>query len=207
MRSCFSKEDIENFEYALKINNLTPQECHIIMYVCGMKKNQYNSYYRSQKLHAYQMLLDDIEGRRTVALRHILNHRNTIHENKRILVTEEQMRNLLEEEADKVKVSFYVEPEKVLLVKKYLDKAFKRGVINGIDDNGYPKTIQIVGMIGGDGNIVRNLTDLQLFYLLQDRFSGIYGDKKHRDSLLRQIIKDWYHNKISKEGLLSVNLL
>jgi hypothetical protein len=47
----------------------------------------------------------------------------------------------------------------------------------------------------------------QLFYLLQDKFKGLYSDTNKRDKLLKQIIKDWYKDKISKHGMLSVNTI
>ena len=74
-------------------------------------------------------------------------------------------------------------------------------------DDGYPKTVSVVAMLDGNGDIIRNLTDIQLFYLLQDRFKNITANKKHRDSFLKQIIKDWFYDKIKPSGLLSVNML
>ena len=96
---------------------------------------------------------------------------------------------------------------KVKIVTKYLDKGFKKGDIEQIGEDGYPKRIPIVSMIGMDGEPLRNMTDKQLFYLLQDRFKNICLDKKERDKFLIQIIKDWYKGKISKNGLLTVNII
>ena len=94
----------------------------------------------------------------------------------------------------------------VKLILGYLDKGFRRASIEQIDKNGYPTQIPIVSMIGMDGNPLRNLTDKQLFYLLQDRFQQMFSDSNKLDRVLRAVIKDWYYKK-AKNGLLSKNLL
>ena len=99
-----------------------------------------------------------------------------------------------------------VEPNKVLLVKKYLDDNFVRASMPIIGADGYPKTMYIVGMKGTDGNVIKNMTAKQLFYLLQDKFKGIYGDKSKRNKFIKQVMIDWYNKKISNEGLLSKNM-
>jgi hypothetical protein len=95
----------------------------------------------------------------------------------------------------------------VLIVKKFLDNNFQRGGISSISEDGYPTTIKIVAMKGTDGNPIRNMNAEQLFYLLQDKFKNIYADTNKRDILLKQIIKDWYKDKISKHGMLTVNMI
>lgn len=123
------------------------------------------------------------------------------------LVTNEQLnflnKHILEEE---FKFGNYsVEPSKVLAVKKYLDETFVRGSMPIIGEDGYPKTLYIVGMKGTDGKVLKNMTAKQLFFLLQDKFNKIYQESKQRDRFLKQVMKDWYNRKITKEGLLSVN--
>lgn len=99
----------------------------------------------------------------------------------------------------------FVDPDKVKIVAKYLDENFVRGGISCIGEDGYPTTVGIVAIKGTDGKLAKNMNAKQLFYLLQDKFQHIYNDKDKRDKFLKQIIKDWYAHKISKEGLLSVN--
>lgn len=101
--------------------------------------------------------------------------------------------------------SNYVDPRKVLLVSKYLDDNFVRASIPTVGADGYPSTMKIVGMKGTDGQVMRNMSSKDLFYLLQDKFKGIYGDKNKRDSFLKQVMTDWYNKKISREGMLSKN--
>ena len=42
-----------------------------------------------------------------------------------------------------------------------------------------------------------------VFDVIQNKFNKILSDKKERDKFLIRVIKDWYDNKISKEGCLS----
>ena len=79
--------------------------------------------------------------------------------------------------------------------------------ISSIGEDGYPKTISIVALKGNDGGILKNMNDKQLFYMLQDKFQHLYSDTVRRDNLLKQIIKDWYKNRISKDGILTVNFI
>lgn len=125
---------------------------------------------------------------------------------KSIFITEEQFKEIKDNiNEKKVKLHCPIDPMKVNLIKKYLDKGFKRGCIAGIGDDGYPSSTSVVVMLGTDGEGIKNMTDVQLFYLLQDRFQNLYGDINKRDALLKQVIKDWFNKKITKDGLLSVN--
>ena len=102
--------------------------------------------------------------------------------------------------------SNFVEPQKVLVVKKFLDDNFVRAAIPTVGEDGYSKTLLIVGMKGTDGQVNRNMYAQQLFDLLQDKFKNIYLDKQKRDNFLKRVMKDWYDKKITKDGLLSVNV-
>jgi hypothetical protein len=117
---------------------------------------------------------------------------------RKIYLTESQFDALMESYN-------FVDPEKVKIVAKYLDENFVRGGISCIGEDGYPTTVEIVAIKGTDGKLAKNMNAKQLFYLLQDKFQHIYNDKDKRDKFLKQVIKDWYAHKISKEGLLSVN--
>lgn len=136
----------------------------------------------------------------------LLRQDGVMNENKKrkIFITEEQF-NFINETISQEKM--IVEPNKVMVVKKFLDKNFQKGGISSIDEDGYPTTIKIVAMKGTDGQPLKNMNAEQLFYLLQDKFKGLYSDTNKRDKLLKQIIKDWYKDKISKHGILSVNTI
>ena len=120
---------------------------------------------------------------------------------KKITITEEQFKELKK----KINEGYFVESEKVKIVKKYLDDNFVRGTIPAMGEDGYPKYIGVVGLKFKDGTVAKNMTATQLFYLLQDKFNKIYEDPKQRDALLKKIVVDWYYKKITKTGLLSRN--
>jgi hypothetical protein len=94
--------------------------------------------------------------------------------------------------------------DKVLLVKKYLDDNYMRATFEKQGDDGSIKTMGIFVQL----NDKHLPTDSRLmadgvFDILQNKFVKILGDKGERDRFLIQVIKDWYDNRISKEGCLS----
>ena len=128
-----------------------------------------------------------------------------IKEHKRnIFITETQAKQL-EEKLLEENSKYPVNPNKVRVISNYLDDNFTRGGISTFSEDGYPKTICIVAMKGTDGNVAKNLDAKQLFYLLQDKFKNIYLDKSIRDRFIKQVMKDWFNKKITKQFLLSVN--
>lgn len=120
---------------------------------------------------------------------------------KKIYITESQFNDLKQRIAE----SYFVEPEKVKIVEKFLDDTFVKGAIPSIGEDGYAKPIFIVGMKVPYSDKYKNMTAKQTFYMLQDKFKNIYSDPKQRDSFLKKVLVDWYNGKISKHGLLSIN--
>ena len=119
---------------------------------------------------------------------------------KKIIITEDQEQQLLEFLI--LENTYPIDPNKVLLVKRYLDKNFKKGNLAEFGANGLPVNTPVVGLLN-NGQVVKNLTAKQLFDVLEDEFRGMFSDKIQRSKFLAQVIKDWYANRISKEGLLS----
>ncbi len=119
---------------------------------------------------------------------------------RNIIITESQF-DYLQHKLDE---QYFVETNKVKVVEKYLDDNFVRGGMPAIGEDGYPKTIGVVGLKFKDGSVAKNMTATQLFYLLQDKFNKIYEDPKQRDAFLKKIVVDWYYKRI-KNGLLSKN--
>lgn len=127
----------------------------------------------------------------------------------KIILTEKQIAKLyklmLQEE---ITMQYSYSPEKVLIVKKYLDDNFKKGSIEGIGDDGIPKNTCIVAMINPQtGNVAQNMYDYQLHELLIDKFQNMFVDKDERSKFLGQVMRDWYEDKIGLYGSLSVNHL
>ena len=102
---------------------------------------------------------------------------------------------------------YTIDPEKVLIVKRYLDSSFQRGTFEKIGENGYPTTVRIVAMLGKDGNVMKNMYLEQLKELLEDRYQKMFSDHDELGLFLEQVINDWFDKKISIQGMLSVNHL
>lgn len=124
---------------------------------------------------------------------------------KKIIINEKQEKTILSNIIYET-TQFTVDPVKVLLIKNFLDKNFKRASLNGMGNDGYPSATPIVGMIGSNGEVIKNMSDEQLFDLLCDKFKNIYANNIQRNKFIAQVMKDWFYKKISNEGLLSVNL-
>ncbi len=94
--------------------------------------------------------------------------------------------------------------DKVKSIKDYLDKNFARAAATMFGEDGKPQVKQVVAWLDDYKQIVKTLTEVQLFYIIQDQFKKIISDKKERDKFLIQVLKDWYNNKITKNYSLSV---
>lgn len=94
--------------------------------------------------------------------------------------------------------------EKVKAIKDYLDKNFSRASATIFGKDGRPKIQQVVAWLDDYKQIVKTLTDVQLFYIIQDQFKNILPNKEERDKFIIQVLKDWYNHKISKNYSLSV---
>ena len=120
---------------------------------------------------------------------------------KKIIITESQFKELKK----RISESYFVEPEKVKIVKNFLDDNFVRGAIPSIGEDGMGKAVLIVGMKVPYSDKLKNMSATQVFYLLQSKYPHIYSDTKQRDKFLKKVLIDWYNDKISKDGLLSQN--
>lgn len=140
---------------------------------------------------------------------------------KSIIISEEQAKklfgkNILSEEHEptpqnpsmkKANKPYCIDPEKVKIVKKYLDNGFKRGNFQTIGNDGYPKNVKIVGMIGANGDILKNMYIQQLEDMVIDKFQNMFSDHNERGLFFKKVIDDWFNNKIGVNGTLSVNHL
>lgn len=92
--------------------------------------------------------------------------------------------------------------DKVKSVKDYLDKNFARANATIFGEDGRPKVEKVVAWLDDFKQVVKTLTDVQLFYVIQDQFKNILPDKTERDNFIKQVIKDWYDHKITKNNTL-----
>ena len=103
--------------------------------------------------------------------------------------------------------SFYPTTERVLMIKRFLDGNFQRSEIDDIGEDGYPKKVKSVVLMSNNQQPLKTMSQDELLILLDDKFNHMISDKNDRKKFFRQIIKDWMENRISKEGILSVNFL
>jgi hypothetical protein len=97
--------------------------------------------------------------------------------------------------------------EQVRVVREYLDKNFLRSESDDIDENGYPCKVKSVTLVSSNGQALKPMTIAELFMMLDDKFNRIIRDKDKRLTFLKQVITDWYYKRISKEGILSANII
>jgi hypothetical protein len=122
---------------------------------------------------------------------------------KTIILNENQHKELVKKCLNE-EVTFSVNPEIVLMIKKFLDEHFKRCNIEHIDNNGKLAITPIVGMLDSQKNPINQWTDRDLYIFLEDEFKNTFSNEIERKRVLSQIIKDWYYKKITDNGLLSV---
>ena len=116
---------------------------------------------------------------------------------KRIVINEEQV-NL-------ISGKYPVDPRKVLLVKRYLDKSFRKGTIPYVNNKGVPDDMVVIEMFNSNGDTERTMTKEKLFLLLQSRFNDekrLFADRDKCDRFLRFIIDKWMANDIDRDGMV-----
>jgi hypothetical protein len=118
---------------------------------------------------------------------------------RKIIITENQLSELLGTNP--------VQPRKVLRVKKYLDSSFKKGKMGYISGKGTWEKVPVVGLIGDNGETVKNLTVNQLFYHLQARpfLSEMFTDEKVFNQFLKAVIDAWLKDEIDDYGMIKRN--
>lgn len=128
-------------------------------------------------------------------------------------IQENALKTLLKEEAYKMPVDkkvnkpFCINPEKVLIVKKFLDKGFTAHDYEKIGGNGMPIKIKVVSMNASNGEPLKYMYKDQLHDLLIDKFQNMFLDAVERSAFMGQVIEDWLANKIGVFGNLSTNRL
>ena len=107
----------------------------------------------------------------------------------------------------KMNTPYCINPEKVLIVKKFLDKTFQPHDYEKIGSNGMPVKIKVVSMNASNGEPLKYMYKEQLHDLLIDRFQNMFLDKNERDLFMKQVIEDWLNGTIGVFGSLSKNKL
>ena len=135
---------------------------------------------------------------------------------RRVIISEEQEKVLikkLNEDTYQMPVPkktgkpYTVNPEKVLIVKKYLDNNFKKGFAEFVGNNGYVNKIRVISMPDSNGESLRDIDVTTLNDLLIAKFKNMFSNHEERKVFINQVVKDWLNDKITVLGGLSVNSL
>lgn len=134
---------------------------------------------------------------------------------KKLIITEAQERMLakiLREELQypekkEANEPYCIDPEKVLIVKRFLDGNFTPHDYENNGENGMPCKIKIFSMNASDGTPLKYLYAEQLQDLLIDKFQKMFMDKNERATFMARVLKEWENGTIGVNGTLSVNFL
>ena len=125
---------------------------------------------------------------------------------KTIILTEEQSEKLI-----KHMIIEQTQLDIVLDLKNFLDQYYTKGEQTEISSDGKFTSKKVIGVKtkGDKGNdeIVTNISPQDLFYRLEPKLKDKMDKGEKRDTFLRQVIIDWYNDKITPEGNLSKNLV
>lgn len=119
------------------------------------------------------------------------------------LINEEAENALIENIINEV---FYPAADSVKVIKSFLDKHFRRSSIDDISEEGYPSKTSVALMVDNE-RVYKTMLPLELLLVLEDQFPSVLKNKEDRHKFFKQIIKDWFENKITPEGILSVNFI
>lgn len=96
--------------------------------------------------------------------------------------------------------------DKISLVKKFLDNNFMRASLEQRSDDGTLKSVGVFVQLN-DKHLPSDKSmwfdDVVDMLNSENNFMNILPNEKERDGFLRQVLRDWYDNKISKYGTLS----
>ena len=135
---------------------------------------------------------------------------------KKVILSESQSKalaSLVESEVQQMPVDkkmnkpYYINPDKVLVVKKFLDKGYTARDFEDVGPDGFPRIRKIVIMNASNGQPLKPMYTSQLLDLLIDKFQNMFSDKVEREMFLKQVLKDWLNGSIGVHGNLSTNLL
>ena len=121
---------------------------------------------------------------------------------RKIIIDEDKEEKIIGDIFESV---FYPSANNVVEVQDYLDKNFRKTQNVTLDINGYPKFENTVVLVQ-KGIDLKTMDMKHLLRMLDDKFMTMIKDKDDRRKFLKQVIKDWYMNKINN-GILTVNTL
>ena len=121
-----------------------------------------------------------------------------------VYITERQLKEVYEKTLLEV---FVINNNLVNGVKKYLDKNYAKIKYDDMDENGDVVEKFAVQRLSVSGQPLQTISLEKLLTKLDSEFSSNIKNENDRKKFLEQVVKDWLHNKISREGMLSVNYI
>lgn len=123
--------------------------------------------------------------------------------NKHIIVNEKTANDVM---GYLLSESFVPSYKQTLAIKEYLDKNFTKTTIDDIDENGNPRKKPAVQMVvSGQPLKTMEMPELILHLTSVDKFIKMIKNEDDLKSFMKQVVRDWFMNRIDKNGLLSVN--
>ena len=135
---------------------------------------------------------------------------------KKVIISEQQEKEIIQQLNEevyqmpvdkKMNKPYTINPDKVLVVKKFLDSNFQKGNAEFIGNNGRLAKVRIISIPDSNGESLRDLTSDNLIDLLIDRFKNMFLDQRERELFMKQVVNDWINDKITVNGILTVNRL
>lgn len=103
---------------------------------------------------------------------------------------------------------YCIDPQKVKIVKKFLDNNFKKATMSKVGPDGMQEKVKVVGLLDKDsGNILRNMYLDDLEDQVVTQFQNMFSDKNERQLFMNKVINYWFDGKISPLGMLPINHL
>ena len=128
---------------------------------------------------------------------------------KKVILNEAQLSTILNKMAEDVLVKeekrYPINPQQVLIVKEFLDNTFERGLMDSLDNSGMPCQIQIAIMKAPSGQELKKMFRQDLEDLLNEKYKAMFSNEEQRVKFLKQVVSDWYDDKIGTYGNLSKN--
>lgn len=123
---------------------------------------------------------------------------------KVVYITEKQLKEVYENALLEV---FVINNNLVNGIKKYLDKHYAKVKYDDINEDGEVVEKFAVQMLSVSGQPLQTISIEKLLTKLNSKFSSNIKNENDREKFLEQVVNDWLHNKISREGMLSVNYI
>jgi len=190
-----------------ELNNRTEDDVLIQgQEIPDMEDNQGESYVGgNQFFDTAQRMFGELQQLQ-VRLNKLKQGKSTMNECKKIIISEEQEKNLIKilKESDSQK-RYCIDPSKVLLLKKRLDREFIPMDYERIK-GGNAECIKIAGRLTPKTKqVIEQLYEEDLADWATECCKNMFSDKEECEKFAKLVVNRWLNNKIGVHGMLDVN--